>query len=101
MIVGETPVKQNGLLDQPLSQNLREEIDIGLGGSRTNRDVVEPGTWIIKIAHDGYLGLRIVQFRRQSKRDEKAIRNGRRKAEGCVKFRYVRENPQPRYTGDL
>ena len=73
MIVGKAPVKQNGLLDQPLPQDLREEIDVGLGGSRTNRDVVEPGTWIIKIAHDGYLGLRSVQFCGQCEGPAKSI----------------------------
>src|SRR5665213_4593760 len=91
MIVGEAPVEQNGLLDQPLPQNLREEINVGLGGSRTNRDVVEPGTWIIKIAHDGYLGLRNLQLCSQFEGPEKQHETGgeKKKAgsnlEVCVK----------------
>jgi hypothetical protein len=45
--VGVTAVKQDRLFDQTLADNLRKEIDIFLGGTRTHCDVVNARYGII------------------------------------------------------
>jgi hypothetical protein len=40
MVVGESPVEKDGLLDQTLAADLRHEIDIFLGAGGANSDVM-------------------------------------------------------------